>query len=90
MAFLHLQNNQQPKPPAHLLLSPPPPPCPGGAVPSNHLITLDLFHVSATPSSSNFHLQLLQNYYSPISYTFDHNFLQVRVVILCIFNALKF
>lgn len=74
MAFLHPQTNQQPKP-LHLL--PSPPPCIGGAFPGNHLVTLDLFHVSATPSTSNFHLQLLHNYYSPISFTFDHNFLTV-------------
>ncbi|KAL8094925.1 hypothetical protein AgCh_036438 [Apium graveolens] len=78
MAFLHAQTNQQPLP-LHLLPSPPPPPpCSGGAIPGNRLITLDLFRVSATPSStSNFHLQLLHNFYSPISFTFDHNFLKV-------------
>lgn len=75
MAFLHAQTNQQPIP-LHLL--PSPPPCTGGGtLPANHLITLDLFHVSAAPSTPNFHLQLLRNYYSPVSFTFDHNFLKV-------------
>ncbi|KAL1813326.1 hypothetical protein ACET3Z_023391 [Daucus carota] len=77
MAFLHPQTNQhqqQQQLIQHHLL-PSPPPCSGGALPGSHLITLDLFH--ASPATSNFHLQLLQNYYSPLSFTFDRNSLKV-------------